>query len=240
MLNLPISRTGQLDRPAVRIARRIWHRILFIGPTALLAIVALALPAHADGPVLTLETQAAVASGITPGGSVALFTAARGFNGFLPYLIHRREVVSDDDRDGAVRLEASFPIPLQSVWAAVDLATGGFTLAAPEGFELREVSFLGNAFGAVRRSLADRRRFLEILVVRPSASADTNAWKKSFSDSSPSDDNGVEDLGVRAQLSSLEPLAPSGGPAPNHLAGGDVLIVVDPYTLEFYAAQLAK
>ena len=125
------------------------------------------------------------------------------------------------------------------MWAAVDLATGGFTLAAPEGFELRQVSFPGNALGAARRALSDRRRFLEILVVRPGAGADAGAWGGRFGDGSPSDDDGVEDRGVRARLSSLEPIAPDGVPAPDHLAAGDVVIVVDPETLQFYATRLA-
>ena len=113
MLDLLAFQNDRSARPAAGIFRR--HRALrglfVIGSTALLAFLVLAGPVQADGPVLTLETQTAVAAGITPGGSAVLFTLGRGFNGFLPYQIRRAEVVNDDDKDGEVRLEASFPIP---------------------------------------------------------------------------------------------------------------------------------
>lgn len=178
-------------------------------------------------------------SAVSPGGRVAIFGVGRGFNGYMGTLVRRWEVLADDDGDGVVRLDLAGPVQHKSVWAAVDLASGELALAAPVGFELREVGFPGRGIGAARKSLTDSRRYLDALWVRPGGGADAGAWQAIFGDGGASDDDGVENRSVRAVVTAFSPIEPGAVGAPEKLVGGDVVVGVDAETLEIYAARLA-
>jgi hypothetical protein len=205
---------------------------------AVLALFALAVPAAAQ-PVLGFETKAVVASGVPAGGRVAVFGVGKGHNGFTGYLVRWQEVLPDDDGDGAARLELEFALPWKSVWAAIDLGSGELSLAAPEGFALREVAFPPGAIEADGRALRDQRRYVQVLWARPGHGPDAGAWGASFGDGGASDDDGVEDGAVRAPTSAFAPLVAGVAGPPDRFAAGDVVVVVDRESLEVYAARLA-
>ena len=56
-------------------------------------------------PVISFSPQAVAASGLTPGGKVVWFGVAREISQRTATLVRREEIVTDDDKDGAVRLE---------------------------------------------------------------------------------------------------------------------------------------
>jgi hypothetical protein len=114
---------------------------------------------------------------------------------------------------------------------AVDLATGQWTTAAPEGYPLRLVSWQGS--GIEQRSSApsdrveDARTFAEILLVRPGV----GAWQITVGDGSGSDDDGAADGKIAAALDQMTPVAGSARP-PSRFDPTDVVVLIDPNRLE--------
>jgi hypothetical protein len=197
-----------------------------------------ALPAGAQ-PTIGFEENAVVASGVTPGGSVVWFGIARERPGRITQVVRRDPVLPDSDGDGVARLDLGRSVAVQSIWAAVDLTSGSFAVATPEGTPRREVALPGNSFrrsprGAVE-ALQDARQFLEILVVRPGE----GAWSLSVGDGGASDADLQPDGGVQAALTSMRPLG-TAKTALDQLLPGDVVVVIDPRQMEFYAATFGK
>jgi hypothetical protein len=204
----------------------------------LLPLAAGAAPLGATSPVtLRFEPGAVVAQGITPGAQVVWFSIAREPQGYISRVVRREDVVSADSEGRAV-----FPLaqgaPFKSIWVAVDLADGRFAVAAPEGSPLREVDFPADGVrpvGGLMRELHDSRGAAEILVVRPGV----GAWGLSVADGGRTDEDGAND---GALVSSLrEARAIGGGPAtPEHFSPKDVLVMIDPQGMEFYAVSLPE
>jgi hypothetical protein len=198
----------------------------------------IAAPAWSAAPVVTFEEQAVVASGVTPGGVVAVFGASRGFNGFAGYFLRHDRVLADDDGDGAVRLELELPLSERAVFAAVDLESGEVGLGAPEGFELQAGALPAEAIGVDGGELTERRRRVWALWVRPGAEASRGVWGANVGDGGATDGDGAEDGSVRALMSSFVATETDGPAAPERLAAGDVVVVVDPETLEVSTLRL--
>jgi hypothetical protein len=111
-------------------------------------------------------------------------------------------------------------------------------LAAPAGTPLYEVPFPTRALPATRRSLDDGRSGLYVLWVRPaSVDLDGGAWAGVVLDGSGRDGDGAQDRRLQVLLDRLEPIGASGLP-PETLGAGDVVVGIDPASLEIYAARL--
>jgi hypothetical protein len=199
------------------------------------------LPATAGAqPVLSFDEQVVVIEGLAPGGRAAVFGIGRGMEGFMPVRVEVWEMV-DADGEGVARLDLQLPVELAagSVWAAVDLSAGETALAAPEGVVLHEISFPVGGLPGGLTSLDDGRPSLGVLWVRPGTDpAASGAWGGRIEDGGPRDGDGAQNRRLRALLDRLEPLG-NGGPPPRRLAPGDVLVGIDPATLEIYTARLA-
>jgi hypothetical protein len=81
-------------------------------------------PALAKPVSIDFETAAVAIANVTAGGEVVVFGLAKEYEAF--YLTRRvwKETLLDTDRDGIVRLAIDSGAPAQSVWVAVDLASG--------------------------------------------------------------------------------------------------------------------
>lgn len=215
----------------------------FLVLAANLAAPAAAQPAAAAPARITFEEGAVVVDGVAAGGRLVLSGAATGREGFQRYLFRHEEVLTAD-ATGTARLELDRPLPADSVWFAVDLASGELAVAAPEGTELREVPVPARALRQALDGLDEERRYLYVLVVRPTPAAAAEeaaaAWTGAIGDGAPSDGDGRQDGRVSALLAELEPLAAEGPPPPAALAPGFVLVAVDPLTLDFFAVTLAR
>jgi hypothetical protein len=188
-------------------------------------------------PAVTLQEAAVVVTGVTPGGKVAVFGIARRSLEYLERVERQEEILLDDDKDGAVMLELAEPLPPRSLWFAVDLAGGEFRAASPGGFPLRQLTLPANAIGTAGDDLKDRRDFVEVFLARPGVGAGAGAWGLSAGDGGESDSDGRQDRFVKALLAEMVPLAGSPKP-PEKMAPGDVLVLVDPNAMEFYAVRL--
>jgi hypothetical protein len=208
--------------------------ILFLA----LAVSAVAQqPPAPPAPVITFEKNAVVVSGVTAKGQLVLFGVARELaEDDVATVVRRSQVLTDDDSDGRVRLDLGKDVPFRSVWVAVDLATGQWTTAAPEGYPLRLVGWQGS--GIERRATApsdrveDARTFAEILLVRPGL----GAWQLTVEDGSGSDDDGAADGKIAASLDRLIPVAGTVAP-PARFDPTDVVVLIDPNRMELTVVQ---
>jgi hypothetical protein len=200
--------------------------------TVAVALVALPLGAAAatGPPTIRFEPQAVVASGLTPGGQVVWFGVAREIADEVTTMVRRDAIAADDDRDGTVRLELTREVPWKSVWIAVDLATGEYAAAAPEGYPLRLVPWRGMGIlqgqGGPDR-IEEARSFVELLVVRP----ELGAWGYTAGDGGPRDEDGVPDNRLRMALERVVPIGASPAP-PERLQPTDLVALVDASLLE--------
>jgi len=193
----------------------------------------------APGPQVAFEDSSVVVDGLAPGAEAVLLGVGRGISGFLPYQVSFAELVTADAA-GAVRLELERPMPEVSVWVAVALADGAYTLAAPEGSELRQVALPARAIPASLARLEDARRSLQVLWVRPVGSPPaevSGGWTARVDDGSALDGDGGENRRLAVVLDLLAPIGASPAP-PAKVAAGDVLVGVDVETLEVYAVRL--
>lgn len=187
---------------------------------------------------LRLEPEAVVAEGVSPGGWAVFFAVNREPVRYHDRYETVREVVVDEDGDGVVVLEVASGVAFKSVWAVVDGATGEGAVAAPEGFGLRELELVpgrvisGLAGGGEGLQLT--RTWVEVLLVRPGV----GAWGRRILDGWEADGDGRPSGGVVAALEALEPVAPTSEVAPEHLQGGDVVLLLMPETLEHGVLRL--
>jgi hypothetical protein len=207
----------------------------------LLFLLSPSLPAAAQGdsPRVAFEAAAVVVSGIEPGARLALVGVGLATGGLLPGRIRFSELLVADAL-GEARLTSEHDVPTWSVWAAVDVASGEVTVAAPEGGELRRREVPPRALRAELDGLDDPRRFLEVLVVRPPATPDdgmSGAWVRSFGDGGEGDGDGATDGNVRVVPTLLEPLGDSPAAA-ERFAPGDVIVAIDPDSLEVWTASV--
>ncbi len=205
----------------------------FVCATACLLPAPAAQAQSPTPPQIRFEPQAVVAEGISPGNKVVFFSVAREVAGYATTTVHRQDVLSDAEGTGIVRFELDREVPFKSVWFAVDLDTGRFAVAAPEGFPLREVPFPARSIPSALNRLELEHPLVEIVLVRPTV----GAWAARVGDGGALDDDGQADGTLRAALSALTPLGES-PPPPERLRPNDVLLVIDPQTLTYLTARL--
>lgn len=216
------------------------------------AVAADSLPRPADSPLfraaeasappdllVTFEEAAVMAAELTPGGDAVFWSVAREPLGYHQRVVRRSGVVVVDALGEArFSLEDGGAVPLKSVWAIVDLESGAFAVAAPPGFRLRPLPFPGRAFEVGAPGVVNRLRHelesLYLLVVRPGV----GAWQLEAWDRGPKDRSGADDGRVLTSLEDLEPLEPAGPDPPERFAGGDLIVVVEPAELRYYATRL--
>jgi hypothetical protein len=205
--------------------------LLILGPTTASAAVQ---------PVISFASEAVTVSGLTPGGKVVWFSVAREISERLATIVRREKIAADEDNDGTVLFEIGRKVPFQSIWVAVDLATGTAAVAVPEGNSLRSVPLpaqsMGRGEGAEPDWLQDTRGYVEILLVRPGQ----GAWGATVGDGGKDDDDGAYDGRLRAALPHLRGVGPSPPAAPERFKAGDVVLVIDPNLMEVSAHQLAE
>jgi hypothetical protein len=156
-------------------------------------LLAAVTPAVAAPPVVSFEPQAVTAAGVTPKGRMVWFSVAREISRNAAKIVSRIEQVDDGDGDGKVRLDLARPVPLRSIWFAVDLETGEAGVAAPEGFPLLEATLPDQAIAAALDRLDLDRQFVYLLLVRPGV----GAWALRVGDGGSSDEDRQPDGTLR-------------------------------------------
>jgi hypothetical protein len=190
-------------------------------------------PPPAVNPALSFADQAVIASGMTPGGRVVWLGVMRELNEGAVDWSDVETITADAGGVGTVELDLGKAVPAQSLWLAVDLATGQFASGAPAGYPLRTFAPPGGAFAAAASRVELARRLVILVCVRPGV----GAWTLRVGDGGPGDADGVVDGTVRVDLAQLAALA--GTPsALQALASQDVLLVVDEDQMDFIATSV--
>jgi len=189
--------------------------------------------ADATKPTLEFEAQRVVLGGLTPSGNVAWYSISREPQGYSTLIAQRSGFVTAD-AVGEAAIELERDVAPASVWVVVDLDHGGFTVASPPGTSFRDIgsgewSGVASPPGVVDH-LAHARPYLELFVARPGV----GAWVMAAGDGAAGDDDGEQDGTLLTTFATMQPLEAS-PPPPDELRTNDVLVVVDPRALEYYA-----
>ena len=208
--------------------------LVWLGAVAFCATLAAAEPA------VSFSDAAVGADHLTPGGKVAYVFVSREHRGWHSTVVRRDGLVTAD-ASGAVRLDLERELSPRSVWAFVDMTTGERVLAAPDPDGLRAIDLPGNSLRRNARGviamLQDQRQVLELLVVRPGA----GAWGLTVGDGGASDADGANDGTISVAFASSRAVAAeSPEAAPDQLEAGDIVVVIDPRTLQCYAAAVGE
>jgi hypothetical protein len=193
----------------------------------------LAAPLPAVKPAVSFGDQMIIASGMTPGGQVVWFGVMRDpADGTLEWS-HDEEITADQSGTGTVELDIGKPVALQSIWFAVDLATGQFAVNAPTGYALRQFDLASSAIPAALNRLDISRSVLIVVLIRPGV----GAWTLRAGDGAAGDSDGVADGKVDIDLTQLVPVGGSPGPL-KAFSPKDTLLVVDQAQMDFIAVAL--
>jgi len=189
---------------------------------------------------LTIGSSGVSVTGVTARGSAVLCRITREADpeDDVPTIHRRFDILTDADGDGTVTQDLGAPVPLRSMWVVVDLASGDFDAAAPDGFRLRRVSWRGR--GIQNRpeghdTVEDMRSFAEVLVVRPGV----GAWTLRLGDGGPLDADGAADGRLAAALDAMEPLPDSPAP-PAHFQRDDTVLLLDPNAMEMTLVKVGE
>ncbi|MBW8876539.1 MAG: hypothetical protein JF614_16360 [Acidobacteria bacterium] len=200
----------------------------------LLVSLLLSPPSWAQGKpalAITFEESAVVASGLSPGKTVVWFGVERQVDAEYSISLFQRYQVGTVAADGTARFVLDQPVAHRSIWTAVDLDTGGFGVAAPQGYRLNRLKNppcrLGQGLASRPDEILDDRPYLMGLVVRPTV----GAWSFAGGDGGARDEDGVNDGHLRFALSKLDPL-PGSPAAPAKAAADDLWFVIDPQRME--------
>jgi len=199
-------------------------------------LAALLLPGIASAAIsIRFESDGVVASGFTHGGKVIAVSFER-----LPEREQRAaNRVLASDSAGQVRIALGARATERSVWVFVDFETGDYAASMPAGtpaeLDFRAGGFKETAPGQLKRLLHKSSTRLNLVVVRPNG----GAWAIRGADGGGGDRDKSHNGTLELDPEDFTPLRDF-GPAPKHFGKGDVVIGVDPYSLNVFAAKVGK
>jgi hypothetical protein len=188
--------------------------------------------AAADQVQLTLGEKAITVANGTPNGGVLLTGAFRRSGGYYFDYADHSDVQDVAASSAPVTFNLPGRIPKDSVWIAVDVASGRSAVLAPEGSQFRSVQPGKDAFTAGSGKLDLDSKFPSLALVRRGV----GAWA-----AGPGDEALARGLGrkLALELSRLRPL--HGAPAaPAKLLAHDLVISIDPVTFQYFVFEVAQ
>ncbi len=207
-----------------------------IGRTiGVLLLVSTVAPGAIAQPVASAEQGTVVVSGVSAGGEVVLFGVSREYIEFANRFRHWKRVEVDVDRDGKVVVDLGAPLPVPSVWVAVDVATGQLALLRcpddpPRGVQSFPDVALRPEGGRVT-ALVLEVESLDLLVVRPGV----GAWRHGAVEGPH--ERTAEGL-LRIPFARLPRLTGT-AEGPGELRPGDVLVGIEPWSLVVFLRNAA-
>ncbi|HXO20132.1 MAG TPA: hypothetical protein VOA87_09455 [Thermoanaerobaculia bacterium] len=142
--------------------------------------------------------QTATVQGMTPGGSVVWFSVSKEVADYESTIV-RRQSVAAADATGQASFQLDRSFVRQSIWIAVDLATGAYASASPFPARFTPASFVlpPGALRSRASSLPDRLTdvadYAELLLVRPGS----GAWGGTAGRGGANDESSPDDPGCR-------------------------------------------
>ena len=197
-----------------------------------------ALAATPPAPVAVTVSPTSVRVTVTPGSEIVLLSVAKRTKNGANYLETNGLLLRDTDNDGVVSLDG--PVPLRSVWIAVDLAGGSTANGALPDFPLH-VSAIAPAM--FRKDAENEIAALEqeiprlvLFLVRPQK----GAWMLMGREGGDHDRDGEANGQLNLRFEDARPVAGGKENAPKHLKAGDVVVAVDPGRLDVFLGEVTK
>jgi hypothetical protein len=189
-------------------------------------------------PAIALSEKLITVRAVSPGGTVAIFGAARE-EGAALRLSRWQHAIEDTDRDGAVELSLPTPIPPDSIWFAVDVETGALAVARPPASRFRARDFAPEMLVKGPDAKIDRfvvnKGMVDLLVVRPHV----GAWTGYAADGHGSDGDRAQDGRSTVVFTGGRSLH-GRVPPPNHLTPRDVIVAVALRTMEYTSTEVQE
>ena len=209
------------------------RQIRFFAFAFLLSVV----PAYAAkiSPTIAVDTTSIRGSGFTPGHDVVIFGAANIPQPFYARLVDYLQVVTVDGA-GAFRWTPSEAISPRSVWFAVDLSSAEYVAAYPDTSDSPLAGMTTPVVRATKDPQIDALSLdeytVKVLLVRPNDAVWTGrAMRHGLSDLNRGKP-GAMDIDL-AQLRSVR----GNKHLPGHLVPSDLVIIIEPTSLRFYAGR---
>jgi hypothetical protein len=205
-------------------------------PIAVFVLFFVVTPLRA-APVITFDATGVTVTGITPHAQVAMFAVWVETPKWQTERGRAAELITDTAGDGTIRWTRH--VPAHSFWVAVDMSSGALAVAPAVNDTYRLTAFPADGFvrdasGHVTQ-LALRNGTLELLVVRPGE----GAWWGSFHQGGSLDADGINDGQLSLDPRRLQGVPTVSAPAPL-FQPGDVVVLVDPDTSEFYTLTVGN
>ncbi len=199
-------------------------------------VVMLAVGSAAGEVEIFLDEFEVSAEGLTPHGPAVVFGVAVTREGPVKRISQISGVV-EADATGAIAWSEEDGVPQMSIWAVVDVVTGDFDAAVPEG--MSDVYLLDEDGGPLTQGEIASGRITggiaeaAFLVVRPGL----GAWRLHVGDGGASDSDGSTDGSIRVKMRDLKPLREDWGPLSN-IRPGDTIVIIDPRNMAYLAERV--
>lgn len=183
-------------------------------------------------PAIRIGEKAVTLTGLTPGGNVALFMMSREPDVFITRSRQQGEWLTANE-EGAAEYAPDFAIPIHSVWALVDVASGAYAIACGFG-DCKPFERTIDRTQAVRSAVGTRPMLeipaqrADVFLIRPKS----GVWIGGMGDGGETDEDGKMDGKATLSLEKFESFREK-TPPPGELQKGDLLIVFQPLSLRF-------
>lgn len=197
--------------------------------SVLLGLLTAGLAAAQGSPAPQIAFQGSVvsASGLTAGKAVVWFGVEHAIDAEFAgdIMPHYRTGVAA--ADGTASLDLGRDVVTRSMWVVVDLDSGAYALAAPEGYRVAPMATPPSlVHKAGVDELLDGGAYVLGMAVRPGS----GAWTFAGGDGGPRDVDGASDGSLSFSLDQFDSL--SGAQAsPAQIAADDLWFVIDPLTM---------
>jgi hypothetical protein len=211
-----------------------------LAASAVLLLILTRSAAAAQPPRFNVEFNGntITATGATPRGEVIFFGEAQEPGEYTMLTYSHYERFGNADASGMARVELATDIATTSVWAVVDIASGNYVVTPPAGGAKKSKSAPG---GLLRRGAGGDVTGLDfpfaiasILVVRPGV----GAWEASAAEAGEADEKGHGRGRIVTPIPALHAVRDPNLKPISTLQGGDVVVIIEPQYLFFYATQV--
>lgn len=208
--------------------------------TALMLILWTSSAVAAQPPQMsvTFNGKTITATGATPRGQVIFFGESQEDAEYTSITYSHYERFADADTSGSAHVDLNTDVVPSSIWAVVDIASGSYVVLAPAGGARKSLAVQGNLLrksaGGDTTGLDIPFEMASILVVRPGV----GAWEAMAADGGAADEKGHKHGKVITPISQLHAVRDPKLKPISTLQGGDVVVVIEPQYLFFYATQV--
>lgn len=227
------------------LTRRLRHELVKI---ALLGTCLLALPiatpsawaARSDPLRMTVSNTQIIVENASTGRDVLLFTASLASSGGVLIETTGAKIFSDSKGDGRITYTRPTPVPLRSIWIAVDLDSGRYAIASPAHYtvntsQLSDKLLRSDADGL--SGILDARMLHAEMVI---ARAHAGAWRLVAADGSATDADRNHNGKLSLNFGDAVAVPGTKEAAPKRLKKDDLIFVIDPERMELFVAQVTK